>query len=138
MPLLRPRNLFISHSWTYTDAYEKLVALLDSAPNFIYRNYSVPKDDPVHDAANAEELSEAIKDQMIFCEVVLIMAGKYATYSKWIQREIKIAKEYFDKPIVAIRPWANEQVSSVVADSADLLVGWNTNSIVSAIREVAP
>lgn len=138
MPTLRQRNLFISHSWTYSNAYESLVSLLDQAPNFIYRNYSVPKDDPVHNAPNAAALYDAIKNQMVFCEVVLIMAGKYATYSKWIQREIQIAKEDYSKPIVAIRPWANEQVSSVVAEVADRLVSWNTNSIVTAIREVAP
>jgi Thoeris protein ThsB, TIR-like domain len=135
---MRTRNLFISHSWTYGDAYEKLVKLLDAAPRFSYRNYSVPKDDPVHDAPDTAALYEAIKQQMVFCEVVLVMAGKYATYSKWIQREIRIAKQDYSKPIVAIRPWANEQVSSVVSDNADRLVGWNTDSIVGAIREVAP
>lgn len=136
MPSLKSRNLFISHSWSYGDAYEKLVALLDAAPNFQYKNYSVPKDDPVHNAPNVEALYKAIKNQMVFCDVVLIMAGKYATYSKWIQREIQIAKRDYSKPIVAIRPWANEQVSSVVSEAADRLVGWNTSSIVSAIREV--
>jgi len=138
MPSLKSRNLFISHSWSYGDAYEKLVALLDAAPNFQYKNYSVPKDDPVHNAPNVEALYKAIKNQMVFCDVVLIMAGKYATYSKWIQREIQIAKRDYSKPIVAIRPWANEQVSSVVSEAADRLVGWNTSSIVSAIREVNP
>ncbi len=138
MPTLKSRNLFISHSWQYSDAYDKLVGLLDAAPNFLYRNYSVPKDDPVHNAPNTEALHKAIKNQMVFCDVVLIMAGKYATYSKWIEREIKIAKKDYDKPILAIRPWANEQVSSVVSEVADQLVGWNTNSIVSAIRELDP
>jgi hypothetical protein len=138
MPSLKSRNLFISHSWSYGDAYEKLVALLDAAPNFRYGNYSVPKDNPVHNAPNVEALYRAIKNQMVFYNVVLIMAGKYATYSKWIQREIQIAKKDFDKPIVAIRPWANEQVSSVVSEAADRLVGWNTSSIVAAIRELDP
>lgn len=138
MPGLKSRNLFISHSWSYGDAYDKLVSMLNAAPNFSYKDYSVPKDDPVHDAPNVEALYRAIKNQMVFCDVVLIMAGKYATYSKWIQREIQIAKSDFSKPIVAIRPWANEQVSSVVASAADRLVGWNTASIVSAIRELDP
>ena len=55
-------------SWTYGDAYDKLCNLLDAAPRFTYRNYSVPKDDPVHDAPNAAALYAAIKHQMIFCE----------------------------------------------------------------------
>jgi hypothetical protein len=138
MPSLKSRNLFISHSWTYGDAYEKLVVLLDATPNFLYKNYSVPKNDPVHNAPNVDALYKAIKNQMVFCDVVLIMAGKYATYSKWIQREIQIAKKDFNKPIVAIRPWASEQVSSVVSNAADQLVGWNTSSIVSAIRALDP
>ena len=70
--------------------------------------------------------------------IPLIMAGKYATYSKWIQREIQIANQDYSKPIVGIRPWANEQVSSVVSNAADKLVAWNTSSIVSAIRELDP
>lgn len=38
-------NLFISHSWTYSDAYEKLISLLDADQYFTYKNYSVPKND---------------------------------------------------------------------------------------------
>lgn len=138
MPSLKSRNLFISHSWSYSNAYEKLVALLNDAPNFQYRNYSVPKNDPIHNAPSTTALYKAIKDQMVFCDVVLIMAGKYATYSKWIDNEIQIAKGDFNKPIVGIRPWGNEQISSVVSDAADELVGWNTSSIVSAIRKLDP
>jgi len=138
MPTLKSRNLFISHSWSYPNAYNGLVKLLNAAPLFQYRNYSVPKDDPVHNASSAAALYEAIKQKMIFCDVILIMAGKYATYSKWIRNEIIIAKQDYSKPIVAIRPWASTQVSSVVRDSADRIVAWNTSSIVSAIRAMDP
>ena len=41
-------HLFISHSWAYSDAYEKLIGLLDKDSSFAYTNYSVPKDDPLH------------------------------------------------------------------------------------------
>ena len=139
MPQLKSRSLFISHAWSYGDAYDRLVDLLDAAPNFQYRNYSVPKDDPIHNAPNTTALERAIRNQMVFCNVVLIMAGKYATFSKWIQREILIAKSYSrPKPIIAIRPWSNGQVSSVVCNAADRLVSWSTTSIVSAIRQLDP
>ena len=46
MPALKTYRLFISHSWTYGDAYEKLVKFFDEHPNFTWANYSVPKDDP--------------------------------------------------------------------------------------------
>ncbi|MDD4985324.1 MAG: TIR domain-containing protein, partial [Dehalococcoidales bacterium] len=131
-------NLFISHSWTYTDAYEKLCNLLNNADDFSYHNHSVPKDDPIHTDGTVSELEQAIQNHMSGCHVVLIMAGKYSTYSKWIKKEIKLAQEGFEnaKPIIGVKPWGNTQVSSVVQDAADEMVGWNTKSIVDAIRKL--
>ena len=126
-------NLFISHSWTYSDAYEGLIALLDAKPYFIYRNYSVPKNDPIHNASNNYQLKEAIRKQMQPASCVLILAGVYATYSKWINIEIELAKS-IGKKIIAIQPWGAERTSLVVTNAADLIVGWNTDSIVKAIR----
>ncbi len=138
MPRLKTRNLFVSHSWSYGDAYDRLIKLLQRAPNFAFRDYSVPKDDPVHDAPNAPALRRAIKRQMAPCQVILIVAGKYATLSTWIKREIEIAKRDFAKPIVGIQPRPTSQVSSVVRVAADRIVSWNTASIVAAIRELVP
>ena len=126
-------HLFISHSWTYSDAYDKLVKLLDEANNFDYKNYSVPKDDPIHDADNTKELKEAIREQMKHASCVLILAGVYATYSKWINIEIDLANE-MGKKIIAVEPWGAERTSKVVKDNADYIVKWNTSSIVNAIK----
>ncbi|MBQ8940710.1 MAG: TIR domain-containing protein [Firmicutes bacterium] len=126
-------HLFISHSWTYSDAYDKLVNLLDEANNFVYKNYSVPKDDPIHDADNTKELKEAIREQMKHASCVLILAGVYATYSKWINIEIDLANE-MGKKIIAVEPWGAERTSKVVKDNADYIVKWNTSSIVNAIK----
>ena len=120
-------NIFISHSWTYSDAYEKLINLLNAAPYFLFKDYSVPKNDPVHNAQNSRQLQEAIMRQMQPASCVLILAGVYATYSKWINIEIALAKE-MGKRIIAIEPWGAERTSSVVKNSADEIVGWNTNS----------
>lgn len=136
---MRSFNLFISHSWTYGEQYNGLVALLRNRPYFDFRNYSVPKDDPVHDAPNAETLRAAIRMRMSSCGVVLILAGVYATHSKWINEEIVLAQKGFNnpKPIVAIERWGSKHTSTVVKEAADRVVKWNSNSIVDAIRELA-
>ena len=126
-------NLFISHSWVYSDAYSKLMELLSNAPYFNFKNYSVPKDDPIHNAPNDYQLRAAIKNQMQHASCVLILAGVYATYSKWINIEIQLAQE-MGKKIIAIQPWAAQRTSQVVKNSADEIGGWNTESIVKAIR----
>ena len=136
---MRTYNLFISHSWAHSDAYERLMALLDARiPRFPYRDYSVPKNDPVHTNGTDTELYNAIKNKMSPSSVVLILAGVYATYSKWIEKEINIAQQEFNipKPIIAIEPWGSEKTSMKVKEAADKTVKWNTESIVSAIREV--
>lgn len=126
-------NLFISHSWTYSDCYEGLINLLDNDYYFHYKNYSVPKDDPIHNATYDYQLKEAIRNQMQHASCVLILAGVYSTHSKWINIEIELAKQ-LGKRIIAIRPYASERCSSVVVNAADDIVGWNTNSIIRAIR----
>ena len=132
-------DIFISHSWTYGDQYERLIEFLDDDPYFHYRDYSVPKDDPIHDAPNQAALYEAIKKQIAPVNVVIILAGVYSSYSKWIDKEIKIAESEFyqKKPILAVEPWGSERTSSVVKDAANKIVGWNSSSIISGIREIA-
>lgn len=126
-------NLFISHSWAYSDMYEKLVNMLNSNPYFSYKNYSVPKDDPIHHATYDYQLKAAIRNQMQHASCVLILAGVYATYSKWINIEIQLAQE-MGKTIIAIEPWGSQHTSLPVKQAADKIVKWNTNSIISAIR----
>ncbi|MBP3222221.1 MAG: TIR domain-containing protein [Neisseriaceae bacterium] len=142
-------NLFISHSWSYSNQYQGLINLLDKkveedekdntikeSDKFKYKNYSVPKDDPVHSADDDKKLKEAIRKQMQPASCVLILAGVYATYSKWINIEIELAKS-MDKKIIAIEYWGSERTSQVVKDNADIVVKWNTNSIVNAIKELS-
>ena len=133
-------NLFISHSWSYGDQYDRLVDLLDNDPYFYYRNYSVPKNDPIHHANNDKQLREAIKNQMAHASCVLVLAGVYSTYSKWINIEIDLAKNgfLFSKPIIAVEPWGAERTSAIVKDNADRIVKWQSSSIIKAIRELAP
>jgi hypothetical protein len=67
------------------------------------------------------------------------MAGVYSSYSKWIDKEIQIAKKGFTvpKPIIAIEPWGAERTSKIVTDNANIVVGWNTESVVNAIRNLS-
>ena len=131
---MKTYNIFISHSWAYGDAYDKLSDMLRGASYFYHKDYSIPKDDPVHNASTDWQLENAIEEKMKPCSAILIMAGKYATFSKWIKKEIKIANN-LDKPIIAIAPWGSEQISQLVKDNAVMVAGWNSSSIVQAIKD---
>lgn len=126
-------HFFISHSWSYDVAYERLVDLLNKT-GLDYSNYSVPKNDPIHTRGTDKELTAAIDAQIKPCSCVIILAGVYATYSKWINKEIELAVKC-GKPIVAVEPWGSERTSKVVKDNADVIIGWSSAALKKAIIE---
>lgn len=132
-------HLFISHSWKYGDAYERLVILLRKKSSFHFRDYSIPRSNPILDITTNSDLYGAIHDKMSRSSVVVVPAGVYATHSEWINKELYIAKHAFThpKPILAILPWGSQRTSTRVKRVADRVVKWNTNSIVRAVRELA-
>jgi len=130
MPILRTYNVFISHAWNYNEDYYRLEQFLNGAPNFSWNNLSVPEHDPI---LNSEQLTSQLNNQMRPANVFLILAGMYVAHSEWIQYEINFARR-IGRPIVGIRPWGAVNMPQAVQNAANEVVGWNTDSIVSAIR----
>ena len=128
-------NLFISHSWKYSNDYERLENLLKGYSYFSFRNYSVPKQDPLDISGTnyRAKLQLEIEQQMRNCNVVLVIAGKYASYSDSIDMELDVAIA-MNKPIIAIEPWGSTITSQRARNVADVVIGWNASSIVDAIR----
>lgn len=132
MPSLYPYRVFISHAWRYHDAYSRVLSLLQNARNFEFRNYSVPTDRR-YPRMSVSQLTEEIRSQIRPVQVVLVLAGIYVSHSDWIQFEIDFASE-LRKPIVGIQPWGSTNTPRYVTERAVAVVGWNTDSIVTAIR----
>lgn len=127
-------RLFISHSWAYGDAYEKVLKMIKER-GIIFYDHSVPKDNPIHTNGTDKQLKAAIENKMRGTNCILILAGVYSTYSKWINKEIDIANAY-GKKIIAIEPWASTRTSTVVKANADKVVKWQGISIANAITEL--
>ena len=127
-------RLFISHSWSYDKNYQRIVELIQEQGISFY-DHSVPKGDPIHTDGTDTQLHDAIEAKMKGASCILILAGVYASYSKWIQKEITIAESY-GKPIIAIEYWGSEKTSKVVKDAADKVVKWQGKSIADAIKEL--
>jgi hypothetical protein len=126
-------RLFISHSWAYGDAYEKIIKFFEDQKLY-YFDHSVPVNDPIHTNGTDKQLREAIDAKIKGTSCIIVLAGVYSTYSKWIQKEIDIAKSY-GKPIIAVEPWASEKTSKFVKDNADVIVKWQSKSVVDAIKK---
>ena len=136
MPNLKTYDLFVSHAWRYNDDYYRLERMLRDTLLFKWRNYSVPEHDPLinpNSFVGKSKLTELLVRQVKPVNCVLILGGMYAAHSEWILKEIEIAKNY-KKPIIGIYPWGQQNMPIAVQNSANELVGWNTNTIVAAIR----
>ncbi|WP_289030422.1 TIR domain-containing protein [uncultured Paraglaciecola sp.] len=127
-------RLFISHSWSYDKNYQRVVELIQEQGISFY-DHSVPKNDPIHTNGTDKQLHDAIDAKMKGTSCILILAGVYASYSKWIKKEIAIAESY-GKSIIAIEPWDSDRTSTVVKNAADKIVKWQGKSIADAIKEL--
>ncbi len=117
-------DLFITHSKTENDEYDRFIGKLDLSHDFQWKDH----------AEIDKTRSDQIKEQMESVDVVIILSGLYSNDKDLIGRTVDAAVK-LDKPIVVIRPYGMENVPGNIEDLASEVVGWNTPCIVDAIRE---
>ena len=131
-------NIFISHAWKYSSDYNQIVNWLNEAKEegkLNWKNYSVPEHDPLIDSnttVGKNKLKQMLNNQISPASKVIVLARMYSAYSDWIGYEIDTAVDY-DKFIIGVKPWGQERIPTKVSDNADVLVGWNKNSLINAI-----
>lgn len=133
MPQLKTRMIFISHAWSYDEHYWKIVQWFNDAPNFDWKNCSVPNHDSLPDKTS-RGLSNGMSRQISPAQIVLLLGGMYAAHSDWIDYEISEAKR-MGKTIIGVVPWGQERIPLNVQAAAHKMVGWNSASVIQAVRE---
>jgi len=135
MPSLRYYHILISHSWDYNNHYETISGWLNDTPYFLWTDYSVPITRPLT-VSGVNELKQKIRNRISLCSCVIILSGMYVAYSDWIDFEIDTAVS-MGKPIIGVKPWGQERIPTKVQDNADIMIGWNSASVVDAVRRYA-
>ncbi|AWG22889.1 hypothetical protein FFWV33_15830 [Flavobacterium faecale] len=128
-------KIFISHSWSYPDDLIKLRGLLEERGYFNVVFQEAGNDVPIN-SENASYIKKVLKAKITDSDVVLAIAGMYASYSDWIAWEVETA--YLnDIPVIGVIPRGQERISATVTKYSKIDVRWNTESIVEAIRAYA-
>lgn len=127
-------NVFICHSWDETKAYAALVGMLDTAPGFRWTNLSIPMDRPIR---APDILPLDIRIRLKTAQVLLLLSHGYTMTHDWMHLEINSAQRY-GIPVVAILPEGQREAPPHVWGPADLVVRWDQNTIVAAIKACAP
>ncbi|MBQ2376653.1 MAG: TIR domain-containing protein [Bacteroidales bacterium] len=125
-------KIFISHSWDHLDDLKRLRNLLERRGYFRVEFTEASPDNPIN-SDNNKYIRIILSQKIESSDIVLGIAGVYASYSDWMQWELDkaIAKNI---PIIGVVPRGNERISKIVSDRANEVVRWNTESIVAAIR----
>ena len=131
-------KIFISHSWSYEASNKSLRKMLTDAPYFEFTELYIPVMDPVHSSESSQILHRAIKQKIDKAHAVIIMAGVYDSFKKWIDLELKISKKEYRiaKPIIAVQPWAGAKTSPLLRKEADAMVGWDGKLIAGTIKRL--
>ena len=128
-------HLFISHAWRYNKDYYTVETWLKEAKqsgDLNYSNYSVPSHDPL-DVYNIHKLRHRLTNQIAPSNIVVVISGMYAVHSDWIDYEIDEAIR-MNKVILGLKPWGQERIPLKIQNNATEMVGWNSNSLISAIK----
>lgn len=125
-------HVFISHSWSHVNDLKNLRNLLESRGYFHVEFTEAPPMNPIN-SANSYYIRQRLSEKIASSDIVLGIAGIYASYSDWMEWELDKAIAN-NIPIVGVVPWGQINISRVVSNRAKEIVRWNTESIVAAIR----
>ncbi len=125
-------SLFISHSWDHDDVLQDLKSLLNSRGYFPAEYTQIEKDCPIN-SERAAVIKANITKRLEQSDVVLAIAGIFASHSDWMQWEMDKAKE-IGLNVIGVIPRGQEHISREVYSRSITDVRWNADSIVEAIR----
>ena len=126
-------SLFVSHSWDHDDTLQSLKNLLNSRGYFPAVYTQIEKDCPIN-SEKAAVVKANITKRLQDSDVVLAIAGVFASHSDWMQWEMDKAKE-LGLNVIGVIPWGQQHISTEVYSRSVKDVRWNADSIVDAIRE---
>ncbi len=133
--MARIYSVFISHSWDHVDDLKNLRSLLRERGYFHVEFEEASPDEPIN-SKNSAYIKDCLKERISNSDIVLGIAGMYASHSDWMEWELDTALEE-NVPIVGVIPWGQERISKVVTERSVEDVHWNTESIVETIRKWA-
>ncbi|SIO94772.1 TIR domain-containing protein [Vibrio spartinae] len=128
-------KIFISHSWQYTDTLEALRNLINTRGYFSAVYEESTRDKPIN-SDDESYVKRRLSQKIGNSDVILALAGVYASHSSWMQWELDKAIE-LGIPIIGVIPRGQNRISTIVSSRSVVDIRWNTESIVSAIRAYA-
>ena len=128
--------IFLSYSWAEQDGTERITSLMENyrlrTEDFAYEYYSVSKDDPVQFLPSNKALASAIETQMKQCSCLIILAGVYEEFTRWINLELDAAKK-LKIPVILVEAVSPKHTNFKEKRAACATVKWDVQELGDAI-----
>ncbi len=132
--------IFLSYSWAEQDGTERITSLMENyriaTEGFAYEYYSVSKDDPVQFLPSNKALANAIETQMKECSCLVILAGVYEEFKRWINLELDAAKK-LKIPVILVEAVSPKHTNFKEKRAAVATVKWDVKELGDAIVQHA-
>lgn len=132
--MARMINIFVSHSWDHLDDLRNLRNLLNSRGYFNVEFLEVTPD-VAFKSNNINYLHTKVGELISQADILIGLAGIYASHSDWMQWEMDKAIS-LGKPILGVIPRGQLRISQEVAKRSNDMCHWNTESIVEKVRNL--
>ena len=133
-------SIFLSHSWVEQDGVERITSLLESyrikTGDFSYEYYSVSKDDPSQFLPSNKALQQSIEEKMKHCGCLVILAGVFAEFKRFINLELDAAKA-MNIPVIVVEAADPKYTSHQEKRAAVAKIGWSDTELGDAIVKFA-
>lgn len=115
-------NLIISNGFDKNNEYMQITEKIYSKTDFLWKE--------------SVSGSYAAAGDAFFQKVdrIILLAGLYND-NKDTFEELLQASEKYNIPIVLVRPYGLEEVPEILEEKAAIIVGWNANCIIDAIKD---
>jgi hypothetical protein len=142
MPFFQPGtyDLFLTHSWNYTDEWQMLVATLDEYVPGKWRNWSLPWHDTSidrHSVAGKAELEKLLHGHISMAAAIILLPETIRTGEGrlWLDKQLQIASE-FSKPVIGVHPMNGGSFPDVLVPHTHVLVRRDAQDILQAVRSL--
>lgn len=131
-------DLFLTHSWNYTDEWQMLVATLDDHVPGKWRNWSLPWHDTSIDRSSVRGKAqlEALLDGHISMTSAIILLPETVRTGDgrfWLEKQLQIAAKH-SKPVIGVLPMNGDPFPEALIPRTYRLVRRDAREILAAVQ----
>jgi hypothetical protein len=133
-------DLFLTHSWNYTDEWQGLVALIDECLPGRWRNWSLPWHDTSIDRNSEEgraQLEKLLRGQIVQASCILLLpeTTDRAEGRMWLDKQLALASRCA-KPVIGVSAQNGGQFPDELVRHVSAVVPRDASQIIATVNRL--